>query len=66
MKNKTMIMISHRLQSTAICDHIVFIKNGKIEEEGSHEGLMRLGGRYSSMYTLQANWYKECISVEIF
>ncbi len=59
MKNKTMIMISHRLQSTAICDHIVFIKDGRIEEEGSHEGLMRLGGRYSSMFTMQANWYKE-------
>ena len=59
MKNKTMIMISHRLQSTAICDHIVFIKDGKIEEEGSHEGLMRLGGRYSSMYKLQSKWDKE-------
>lgn len=59
MKNKTMIMISHRLQSTAICDHIVFIKDGRIEEEGSHEGLMRLGGSYSSMFSMQANWYKE-------
>lgn len=59
MENKTMIMISHRLQSTAICDYILFIKNGKIAEEGSHDSLMGYSGKYSSMFELQANWYKK-------
>lgn len=59
IEDKTMIMISHRLQSTAICDYILFLKNGKIEEEGSHNKLMTLGGDYSKMFELQANWYQE-------
>lgn len=59
MQDKTMIMISHRLQSTAICDYILFMKNGKIEEEGSHNKLMTLGGDYSKMFALQTNWYQE-------
>lgn len=59
IEDKTMIMISHRLQSTAICDYILFMKNGKIEEEGSHNKLMTLGGDYSKMFELQANWYQE-------
>lgn len=59
MKDKTMIMISHRLQSTAICDYILFIKMGEIKEEGSHAELMNMGGEYSRMFALQADWYKE-------
>ena len=35
------------------------MKNGKIEEEGSHNRLMTLGGDYSNMFALQANWYQE-------
>ncbi|MBQ9766072.1 MAG: ABC transporter ATP-binding protein [Lachnospiraceae bacterium] len=58
MKDKTMIMISHRLQSTAICDYILFIKNGEIAEEGNHEALINNGGDYCHMYELQAGWYK--------
>lgn len=59
MGDKTMIMISHRLQSTAICDYILFMKSGKVVEEGAHNKLMNLGGDYSNMFTLQANWYQE-------
>ncbi len=59
MSRKTMLMISHRLQSTAICNHILFMKGGEIAEEGSHGELMRRGGEYARMYALQANWYQE-------
>ncbi len=59
MENKTMIMISHRLQSTAICDYILFMKKGKIAEEGSHVELMKAGKEYNYMFGLQADWYKE-------
>lgn len=57
-KNKTLILISHRLYSTKMVDKIFFIENGKILEEGNHEQLMKLDGKYAHMYKLQANQYK--------
>ena len=59
MNRKTMLMISHRLQSTAICNHILFVKGGEVIEEGSHGELMRMEGEYARMYALQANWYQD-------
>ncbi|MBQ8800643.1 MAG: ABC transporter ATP-binding protein [Lachnospiraceae bacterium] len=59
MNQRTMLMISHRLQSTAICDYIVFMKSGELAEEGSHDALMNRGGEYARMFALQANWYQE-------
>ncbi len=58
-KNKTSIFISHRLASTRFCDRIVFIENGEIVEEGTHEELMALGGKYAYMYKVQSKYYKE-------
>ncbi len=59
MDQKTMLMISHRLQSTAVCDYILFMKNGEIAEAGSHKTLMEQNGEYARMFALQANWYQE-------
>ncbi len=59
MDRKTMLMISHRLQSTAVCDTILFMKAGQITEEGSHDALMAQNGAYARMFALQANWYQE-------
>ena len=59
VEDKTMIMISHRLQSTAMCDRIIFMKNGRIEEKGTHEELIGQKGDYSKMFLLQAGWYLE-------
>ena len=59
MDQKTMLMISHRLQSTAVCDRILFMKKGEITEAGSHDALMERNGEYARMYALQANWYQE-------
>lgn len=59
MKEKTMLMISHRLQSTAICNHILFLKGGELMEDGTHEELMQRNGEYARMYVLQAGWYRE-------
>lgn len=56
-EQKTMLMISHRLQSTAICNRIIFLKKGKITEEGNHKDLMSRAGEYAKMYQLQAGWY---------
>ena len=59
MKEKTMLMISHRLQSTAICNHILFLKGGELMEDGTHEELMQRDGEYARMYVVQAGWYRE-------
>lgn len=58
-RGKTAVFISHRLASTRFCDRILLIEDGRIAEEGSHEALMRLGGRYAALYETQAAYYRE-------
>lgn len=57
--NKTSVYISHRLASTRFCDRIVYLENGEIVECGSHDELMKLGGKYAHMFDLQSHYYKE-------
>lgn len=57
-KNKTSIFISHRLSSTRFCDRIIFLNNGEIEEEGTHESLIKKNGKYSHMFEVQSHYYK--------
>lgn len=58
-KGKTSIYISHRLASTRFCDRIVLIDNKTIAESGSHEELMKIGGKYAKMFEIQSQYYKE-------
>lgn len=58
-KNKIAIYISHRLASTSFCDKIAFLENGRIVEYGSHDELIKLGGKYDSMFEIQREYYKE-------
>lgn len=57
-RDKTAIYISHRLASTRFCDKIAFLKDGKITEEGIHEELLKKGGDYCEMFTLQSHYYQ--------
>jgi len=57
-KTKTVIFISHRLSATKNADKIYMFENGEIIEHGTHEDLMSLNGKYSEMFTLQADKYK--------
>lgn len=57
--NKTAIYISHRLASTRFCDVIAFFEDGEIKEYGSHEELLSQNGRYTEMFNVQAQYYKE-------
>lgn len=57
--NKISFFISHRLSSTRFCDRIIFIKDGRIAESGTHEELMALKGLYYRMYQIQSYYYKE-------
>jgi ATP-binding cassette subfamily B protein len=50
MKDKTVIIIAHRLSTVRGADKIVVIDGGKATEQGTHEGLVSTGGRYSRMW----------------
>jgi ATP-binding cassette subfamily B protein len=59
MKNKTVIIIAHRLSTVRGADKIVVIDKGRLAEEGVHDTLVQAGGRYSRMweqYTGAMNW----------
>lgn len=56
---KSSIYISHRLASTRFCDRIIMIADGRIGEEGTHEELLKAGGKYAELYEVQSKYYKE-------
>ena len=58
-RGKTVLLISHRLASVKLSDHIFVIAGGRVAEEGSHAQLMRKDGLYRKMYEEQAKWYEE-------
>jgi ATP-binding cassette, subfamily B, bacterial len=57
-KGKTALLISHRFSTVRMADRIVVLENGTIVEQGSHETLVGIGGRYAGMFELQAANYR--------
>ena len=58
-KNKTVLMIAHRLSTVQDADSIIVLSDGKIAEQGSHESLLALHGVYTAMwedYQRSAQW----------
>ena len=53
MKGRTAIVIAHRLSTVQHADNILVIEKGEIKERGSHKELIKLGGIYSQMATVQ-------------
>ncbi|MCR5279144.1 MAG: ABC transporter ATP-binding protein/permease [Lachnospiraceae bacterium] len=53
----TLLFISHRLSSVKHCDKVFMLEKGSLVEEGSHEELMALDGKYAKMYKRQAMNY---------
>jgi subfamily B ATP-binding cassette protein MsbA len=54
MKNRTSIVIAHRLSTVQHADEIVVMRDGKIIEQGTHEALMQRGGEYGKLVELQS------------
>jgi ATP-binding cassette subfamily B protein len=57
-KGRIAILISHRFSTVRRADTIVVLEGGRIVEQGSHDELMRLGGRYARLFELQASAYR--------
>jgi ATP-binding cassette, subfamily B, bacterial len=55
---KMALFISHRFSTVRMADRIVVLDNGRIAEEGDHDALTQLGGRYAEMFELQAASYR--------
>lgn len=58
-KGKSALFISHRLASTQFCDRILYLKDGRITEDGTHSELLAYKGEYSELYEMQSCWYRD-------
>lgn len=56
---RTTVYISHRLSSTRFCDKVAMFDNGSLIEYGTHEELLEKKGKYSEIFEVQAQYYKE-------
>jgi ATP-binding cassette subfamily B protein len=55
---KMALFISHRFSTVRSADRILVLENGRIAEEGTHDQLASLGGRYAEMFEMQASSYR--------
>ena len=57
-RRRAVIVISHRLANIVPADRIYYLETGELREQGTHDELMRAGGRYAGLYTTQKNLEK--------
>ncbi len=57
-QGRTVIIIAHRLSTVRRADRIITIEDGRLVEDGSHDELIRNGGRYASLYRMQAGLHE--------
>jgi ATP-binding cassette subfamily B protein len=55
---KSALFISHRFSTVRMADRIIVLQNGRVAEDGNHETLLNLGGRYAEMFEMQAANYR--------
>jgi ABC-type multidrug transport system fused ATPase/permease subunit len=58
-RKATTILISHRFSTVRHADRICVLENGRVVEHGTHDELMARGGRYHTMFQLQASRFGE-------
>ena len=57
-RGKMAVLISHRFSTVRMADRILVLEGGRVTEDGSHEELVALGGRYAELFELQAEGYR--------
>jgi ATP-binding cassette subfamily B protein len=57
------VYISHRLASTRFCDKIILIDGKGIAEEGTHDTLMSINGKYKELFDIQSKYYQKEVAV---
>lgn len=57
-RNKTSVLISHRFSTVRMADRILVLKEGKVDEMGTHEELLAKQGLYAQLFELQAQGYQ--------
>ncbi len=57
--DRSSVYISHRLASTRFCTRIILIDGAGISEEGTHEELLKRGGKYADLFHVQSKYYQE-------
>ncbi len=57
IEGKMAVLISHRFSTVRMADRILFMENGRMKEVGSHEELIKKGGKYAELFNLQAKGY---------
>ena len=57
-KGRTVLVIAHRLSTVRAADRIVTLDNGRLVEDGSHDTLVKTGGRYASLHRLQGGFHE--------
>ncbi len=65
LKEKTCIIVSHRVGLCRYADRVVVMKKGKIKEVGSHEELYARKGEYWKIYNSQSQWYQQADVTEL-
>jgi ATP-binding cassette, subfamily B, bacterial len=57
-RGRMAVLISHRFSTVRMADRILVLADGKIQEQGTHQQLVSLGGRYAELFELQAAGYR--------
>jgi len=59
LEGRSAVIISHRFSTVQMADRIYLLEKGRIIEQGSHEELLRMNGRYAYLYRTQAEYYQD-------
>jgi ABC-type multidrug transport system fused ATPase/permease subunit len=59
MEGKSVVLITHRFSTVKNADKIIMLEHGRIIEQGNHQSLMQINGKYAELYNMQAKRYLE-------